>query len=369
MEDKKIRYVFSSGREEKLNNPSYAKEFFYGYDFFKDRVKDVNFIEYKTNKNILLNITDKILRKISNLPFYFEISHTRSNKSELKDSDLIVFTNERLALGSLFMLKKIKKKYETKSVMICMGLFGKKTKNIISLNIQKLVINKLIREIDIIVFLSKTEKEIALKKFPTFHKKYFYIPFCVDSEFWVNEISTTKKNNILFIGNDGKRDYKKVIQLAKELEDYNFTFITSKISENEILSPNVELIKGHWNLSELTDLEMKKYYSSAQLSLIPLIDNLQPSGQSVALQSMSMKVPILISKTKGFWDFENFQNNKHLIFIENNSVEDWVKEIKSILRDDEKREKIKSNSRALIEEKFNLSVFNNELNRLISLLN
>ena len=107
MEDKKVRYVFSSGREEKFNNPSFAKEFFYGYDFFKDRFKDVNFIEYKTNKNLLLNVIDKILRKISNLPFYFEVSHTRSNKSELENSDLIVFTNERLALGSLFMLKKI----------------------------------------------------------------------------------------------------------------------------------------------------------------------------------------------------------------------------------------------------------------------
>jgi len=366
MEDKKIRYVFSSGRKEKFNNPSYAKEFFYGYSFFEDRVKDVNFIEYKTNKNLLLNVIDKILRKISNLPFYFEVSHTKSNKSELKNSDLIVFTNERLALGSLFMLKKIKKKYETKSVMICMGLFGKKTKNMFSLNLQKLFINKLIREIDVVVFLSTAEKEIALKRFPKFDYKYFYIPFCVDSEFWVNEISSTKKNNILFIGNDGKRDYEKVIKLAKELEDYNFTFITSKISEKDILSPNVELINGHWNLSELTDLEMKKYYSSAQLSIIPLIDNLQPSGQSVALQSMSMKIPVLISKTKGFWDFQNFQNNKHLIFIENNSIESWVKEIKSILQDDEKREKIKNNSRTLIEEKFNLSIFNNELNQLIN---
>ena len=165
------------------------------------------------------------------------------------------------------------------------------------------------------MFFKYSGKEIVLKRFPKFDYKYFYIPFVLILNF-EDEISTTKKNNILFIGNDGKRDYEKVIKLAKELEDYNFTFITSKISEKDILSPNVELIKGHWNLSELTDLEMKKYYSSAQLSLIPLIDNLQPSGQSVALQSMSMKVPVLISKTKGFWDFQNFQNNKHLIFIE-----------------------------------------------------
>ena len=44
------------------------------------------------------------------------------------------------------MLKKIKKVYDTKSMMITMGLFAKKTDNLLSLSLQKLFINKLIRE-------------------------------------------------------------------------------------------------------------------------------------------------------------------------------------------------------------------------------
>lgn len=366
MENKKIRYVFSSGRIEKLNDPRYAREFFYGYDFFKNKVQDINFIEYKNNKNLFLKVIDKIFRKILNLPIYFEISHTKSNMRELKNSDLVVFTNDRLALGSIFILKKIKKSYETKSVMICMGLFGKESKNKFSIKLHNFLISSLVREIDFVIFLSKAEKEVASKNFPLFSHKFFYIPFCIDSEFWTRENSTSNINNILFIGNDGNRDYKLVIELAKELPTYNFTFITSKISENEILSSNVKIIKGHWNLSLLTDVEMKEYYNSAQLSLIPLVESLQPSGQSVALQSMSMKVPVIITKTRGFWDLDNFQNNKHLIFIENNSLDSWVKEIKSILQDNERQENLISNSRNLINESFNLSVFNNLLNQIVS---
>ena len=143
-----------------------------------------------------------------------------------------------------------------------------------------------------------------------------------------------EKKNILFIGNDGRRDYKKILKIANELKEYEFTLITSQISEDEILSNNVNLVKGHWNLSELTDVEIKKYYESAQITLIPLVESFQPSGQSVALQSMAMKVPVLITKTKGFWDYENFENNKHLVFIENESLEVWVKEIKLILDDE-----------------------------------
>ena len=37
----------------------------------------------------------------------------------------------------------------------------------------------------------------------------------------------------------------KIIQIANELKEYEFTFITSKITENEILSNNVNLVKGH----------------------------------------------------------------------------------------------------------------------------
>ena len=53
MESKKIRYVFSIGREEKLNNNHYAKEFFYGYDFLKNQFDNVDFLEYKVNKNFM----------------------------------------------------------------------------------------------------------------------------------------------------------------------------------------------------------------------------------------------------------------------------------------------------------------------------
>ena len=80
---------------------------------------------------------------------------------------------------------------------------------------------------------------------------------------------------------------------------------------------------------------------------------------------MSMGVPVLITKTRGFWDFENFENNKHIIFIENNSLETWVKEIKLILSDSERCEAIKNKSRDLIEKKFDLSKFNEDLIKLI----
>ena len=55
------------------------------------------------------------------------------------------------------------------------------------------------------------------------------------------------------------------------------------------------------------------FYEQSNLSIIPLKNSLQPSGQSVALQSMSMEVPVLMTKTDGFWDHSVFDNNKNYI--------------------------------------------------------
>ena len=63
----------------------------------------------------------------------------------------------------------------------------------------------------------------------------------------------------------------------------------------------MKLIEGHWNYEILSDEELKEIYNNAILTIIPLKDSLQPSGQSVALQSMSSGTPVMISKTSGFW--------------------------------------------------------------------
>ena len=75
--DPKITYVFGSGRTIKLesNNQS-AKDFFYGYLDFKDEFKDTDFLEFdKDISNAFFYkfhyFLSKILRKLSNLPFFF----------------------------------------------------------------------------------------------------------------------------------------------------------------------------------------------------------------------------------------------------------------------------------------------------------
>ena len=100
------------------------------------------------------------------------------------------------------------------------------------------------------------------------------------------------------------------------MPDYNFKIITEKLLD--IKYDNVDLISGNWNKQILSDSEIKKFYIESFLTLIPLKNSFQPSGQSVALQSMSVGTPVL------------FKSNEHIFFCEENDIEIWESKINKI---------------------------------------
>ena len=104
-----------------------------------------------------------------------------------------------------------------------------------------------------------------------FSDNFYFIPFFVlIRNFGQNLKRKSTGKEILFIGNDGRREYKLAIDIAKELSDYKFTFITSNIKHSELKSKNITLINGQWNNQILSDEEMRKIYSNANLSIIPI---------------------------------------------------------------------------------------------------
>ena len=73
----------------------------------------------------------------------------------------------------------------------------------------------------------------------------------------------------------------------------NFKFVTSHNFKKEELPKNVSYIKANWNENILSDKDIKNFYTDAKVTILPLIDSFQPSGQSVSLQSMAMGTPFL----------------------------------------------------------------------------
>ena len=363
----KITYIYQAGRTARMSDmENSAKEFFYGYFHMKKAYPDTNHLEFDSKNNIsITKLFNNFIRKLSGLPFFSDLIINSKNKKVLKNSKKIIATNQRVGFSILsFLIFNHKKKI--KSYVFIMGLFNNNPKNRIKKFFRIFFIKVFMATFNHMIFLSSGEFKFVSEKYPKYKEKMHFLPFSIDQEFWVsNNRPYKKKNNILFIGNDGKRDYKFAIDLAKELSFLNFDFITKKITNSEIKSDNVNLLSGKWDDMNISDSDIRDYYQEADLSIIPIFNSLQPSGQSVALQSMSMGIPVLITKTDGFWEPELYKNNENIIFVEKNDINLWKENILSLLENNDLNVKVSKNAKDLVSKNNNLNIFNRKLKEII----
>lgn len=368
-----ILYIFGFGRSKLINSEKvYPNDFFYGYFSVKDKYSDTNFIEFESGikKNFfnkILSIISKILRKVTKLSFFFENICTYKNFKILINSDKVVLTNDRIGLSTLPFLIFIKLIKKTETTVIVMGLLAKQTNTLKSHILQRLFLIIFFKTITNFMFLSKGEFQQAEVSYLKYKHKFHFTPFCIDTQFWSKKEEKRNRSQILFVGNDGRRDYELVVEIADSLPQYDFIFITSNINKEQIKSRNVKLFKGHWNKQILSDQEMKDIYAKSALSIIPIHNSYQPSGQSVALQSMSMGVPVAITQTDGFWDKELFSDSTNIFFVDKNILSIWTQSIIKIMSDLKLHEKISSEAIKTIEEHYTSELFSMNLFNILEI--
>ena len=270
--NKKITYLFGEGRINRLQSTNETSdEFFYGYHHVKEIYPDTKIIEMDSNlKKPILNFLDRILRKITHIPFYLSHIVTYKNFAQINKSDVIIATNDRIAISALPIIILSKFFTKTKILTVVMGLLSnvnEKNDNLLD----KLILNLFLKITDEFLFLGKPECNKAVSLYPKYSDKFLFLPFCINEKFWeADESKFILKDKIAFIGNDGNRDYDKVIEIAKSFPEIDFIFVTQLTSKNKI-PENVQLLSGSWSDNILSDLEIKKIYSQSRLTiLLPL---------------------------------------------------------------------------------------------------
>ena len=367
MSKNQITFVYQSGRKDRLNSEGiFPQEFFYGLEHFKNIFNKQEIIEFDNReyKNIRYLIS-LFLEKISGLPFFMQKIINLENYKIFKSSEVIIFSNQRVAISSLPLVKYLNFYNKNKKIVYVMGLFNVVHKNKLKNFLRRFFIGVFIKNFDHLIFLSKGEYEFVKNNYSKFSSKFSFIPFSVDTTFWQYEKEKKRSNQILFIGNDGKRDYDFAIDLAKQLRNFQFIFVTNKILQSPDLPPNIKLHNGSWHENLLTDSDIKNLYSSSYLTIIPLKESLQPSGQSVALQSMSCGTPVMITKTKGFWEIEKFEDRKNIFFVSKNEISIWESNIINFFQNYKNDKNLRKNIVQTIEENYSLEKFNSEIEKII----
>ena len=359
---KDITYIFTGGRNLKLeSNEIMPSDFFYGFIEFQQKLDNVNFFELGEENTKLI---DKLIIKITKLPMYFFKALKTSNYKDIFKTKNIIFVNESSLFSFFPIFFLLRKNFRGKLHFIPMGLVD----TFITGNfITRRTIKFCLSYIDSILFIGKGELENYHKHIGINSNNCRYIPFSIDVNFWKDEETKIRKiKNLLFIGNDRNRDYQFINELSETIQKYNLTIITTNEMYISKEKENIKHIKGSWRSGLLTDLEILEEYKNADLVIIPLLETTQPSGQSVALQSMSTGTPVMITKTKGFWDEINFIDKKNIFFIENNNPETWLNSIDNIASDLSLLQNVSENGKNVINEVHNLKKFTEKLDTFLA---
>jgi glycosyltransferase involved in cell wall biosynthesis len=372
----KLLYLFSSSRKSRLDRKDktdYPWDLFYGIQYFRQKGYIADILERQIPNSlpisiryVLLSLQNHILAKLIRIgistPFFLNKIAT------LNSYDTLIGGQDSIALALGYYKKK--KWIKSKVVFIGMGLAArlsqaKSRQPLFYRLFMKRYFGKILEACDAIVTLGKAEKEYYSSEFPLLQKKVHFIPFGVDTKFWTPDtIAKTNGGPMLFVGSDLNKNYGLLIKIASSLKDVPFVCITSRISQN-IITSNVKLICSDWHRELISDIELREYYRKSTAVIIPLKESLQPSGQSVALQAMACGSPVIITKTGGFWEPEQFTHLKHCIFIYSNTVDEWSKNIRLLLENENLRSTLSRDGRCLVEERYTSDLFAKRLEELI----
>lgn len=370
-----ITYVYSGNRKNRYYQNNFeAREFFYGLNLFDNQNINLQIIEpKKTNfpPKIIFRYLDKIFQKIFNLPVYMNAFISIENIKILLKTDKLILVNETTycSLAPLLWIIKLFKRIDV--YVFAMGLYSKKLRFPFLKKFHFFIIKLFNLSVKKIMFLGEGELKKALKIHKTSKNKFILFPFSVDTEFW-NDLQYDKtqiKDTILFVGNDGNRNSELFLEVVDNLKDINFIAITNIENLLNAKRSNLNVVKGSFGSSNLSDTELKQYYLSSKLVILPLKESSQPSGQSVTLQALSCGTQVIISDTEGFWDRNNFKNNENIYLVKENSYKSWSNKINQVLSDEKNLKITQKQGQELVSNLYTLENFKDKLIEIIELDN
>ena len=250
-----------------------------------------------------------------------------------------------------------------------MGLYSKKLRFPMLKKLHFFIIKLFNLSVRKLMFLGEGELKKALKIHKSNKNKFILFPFSIDTEFW-NDLQHHKaeiNDNILFVGNDGNRNPELFLEIVDNLKEINFTAITNIENLLNAKRPNLRVINGSFGSSNLSDTELKQYYLSSKLVILPLRESSQPSGQSVTLQALSCGTQVIISDTEGFWDRDNFKNNNNIYFVKENNYKSWSNKINQVLSDEKNLKITQKHGQELVFNMYTLENFKHKLLEIIEL--
>ena len=204
--------------------------------------------------------------------------------------------------------------------------------------------------VDYIICFSKNECEYYARIFNMNPEKFVFLKLGIDK---ININMEYDEKNYIIAPGRSNRDYKFLIESLKD-ENYNVKIICDSIPK-----------KKDGKIQIYTDVMGDKYFSmlkNADCVIIPLKDDKISSGQLVILQSMQLKIPIIVTESLGIRDYIKDGYNGIII---NKNKKDLLNALK-LLEDKDFRQRIVDNAYRDYLEKYSLDSLGKKIGKIIN---
>ncbi len=301
----KIVFLYSGGRAQRvgaIREKRAATEFFYGAIELAQQGHDINFLEIQKAPSSWVTVYNTLFGWM--MPIRTsgdDVLAVGQLLSRLREAECIVATTTTLALA-IAIWKKINW-IRTPMVGIHCGLLNYPPQGI------KRWMTRALLKGSPMAFFARPEAE-GVRDFYNLSET-IEVPFGVDTDFW--SPANFEESYVLSVGNDSRRDYETLIAAAEQCA-LPVKILTS-CSMPPALPSNVSVLRGSWKNPVLDDAELLHLYRKARLVVIPLHECIQPSGQSVALQAMACGKPVILTRTRGLWTEQKFNDNQEIVLV------------------------------------------------------
>ncbi len=236
------------------------------------------------------------------------------------DAD-IVFGSSILYMAILKKLFRSKKKFILLNISLNRLLNQSKDKRPLFYRFLK----SLLKEIDLIISLSNVQQDQLLAKHEIDKEKLKFIPLGVDVHFY-KPVLENRKEYVLAAGRDNGRDYKTIIEVAKQLPQTQFQLVLSQRNLKGI----TEIPSNVTTFFDLSLNDLKKKYEEASVLLLTthpdeFADGSDCSGQTVLLDSFASGIPVIATKKAYIADYG--LDHQHLLLVEPYDVSGIIKAV------------------------------------------
>ena len=348
----RIAFVYVRGRLARLADTREglaAREFFYGAMELEERGHEVLFHEVDIGPEAPAgSMSIEMLYKLHLMPSKTNASLVRQLRGllpVLNACDVVVATASGPAYG--LALLSACRQLRVPLIAIHCGIANHPLRN------RRRMLNALLLRRCWTMLYGDGEVDLVQEMFDVPQDRLRVNQFGVDTTFWRPD-RQQGGDYILAVGNDGRRDYALLLQLARRMRE-RFVIVTRQNLGQ--LPPNVEQIRGDWHAQALSDADLRKLYQQALLIVTPLQEAVQPSGQSVCLQAMACAKPVVLTKTKGLWSQEMMENGENVLLVPSGDVEALHRAVSSLLDSAEYRKKLGENAHRTVCDCADISQF------------